>query len=406
MAAILYIQSRLRRGVASGLCVALLLGALGWFSCLYFRFLEDKAREMEAAYEQVDITVVISNIQGTQTDDLGIFDYILDCFLSDRYVYQGVEQEVAFSSYVRDVRAKATLFYGTETAQRLVGLTCPEAAPELSALEGTTVYYLEGWDAEAFGGEAACCLVPQAQFETLTPDGNGIFWASFSVREAPVSADGIDTRMPVMGYYSGEGERVYCSWSAIAALYRELGKNIQGDSLSATVRDNRKLEEFRELLGRYFGKVDPAGRPQKTESTHHIENYYHFAATVHDETLRQTLNELNRNLLTLRRLLPLVLALEWAVAFAACAAWIQARRRELAVARSLGARKREVLAMLLAETLFWSLVGMALALVLPSGASPAYGAMAGVVLAAVAGVLASGTAAIGSKGTRAIKEVE
>ena len=209
-----------------------------------------------------------------------------------------------------------------------------------------------------------------------------------------------------MGYYSGEGERVYCSWSAIAALYRELGKNIQGDSLSATVRDNRKLEEFRELLGRYFGKVDPAGRPQKTESTHHVENYYHFAATVHDETLRQTLNELNRNLLTLRRLLPLVPALEWAVAFAACAAWIQARRRELAVARSLGARKREVLAMLLAETLFWSLVGMALALVLPSGASPAYGAMAGVVLAAVAGVLASGAAAIGSKGTRAIKEVE
>ena len=49
---------------------------------------------------------------------------------------------------------------------------------------------------------------------------------------------------------------------------------------------------------------------------------------------------------------------------------------------------------------------MALALVLPSGASPAYGAMAGVVLAAVAGVLASGAAAIGSKGMCAIKEVE
>ena len=85
------------------------------------------------------------------------------------------------------------------------------------------------------------------------------------------------------------------------------------------------------------------------------------SVTIHDETLRATLNALNRNLQTLYRLRPIFAFIEVAIGAIAGFFYFHVRRRELAVARSLGTRKSQVVGIGVIETLLVYLPGLALA---------------------------------------------
>lgn len=98
-------------------------------------------------------------------------------------------------------------------------------------------------------------------------------------------------------------------FSCVAAVQTELDGKITGDSLSATVRDNHELDEFRQILIRHFANVDPSGHQEEINNSPALR-YQQFAITVHDETLRETLNALNRNLQTLYRLKPIFACIE------------------------------------------------------------------------------------------------
>jgi hypothetical protein len=420
MAIFFYLQNRIRRGIAGGLAITLLLGTLCWFSCLFYGFIDKKAQEIENAYDVIPVTVVVSNLQGTQTDHLEILDYLINYFVSDTYAYGGEYQLIPFSSYVKEICLKTTLYYGKQTGdatqevsasslppeQRLVGITMLDAASELAAAEGITVTYFSGSEEELFRTDEPVCIVSRKYMDELTPDADGICRISLSVQSAPQSIKATAKTLKVVGSYSGSADAIYCPWNVVAVLQKQLDGQLAADRLSAVVRDNRKLDEFRTLLERHFAEVDPSGR-QKEIYNSPILRYQPFAATVHDETLRQTLNELNRNLQMLNRLLPLVISLVLTIGFFSCFYYVQTRKREMAVARSLGTRRGEVLLMLFIEAAIWGLLGavLALAVYLPTatGFVP-YAVVTGIVLAALAGTVFSGLSTTGRKGMRSIKE--
>ena len=420
MAILFYLKSRIRRGILGGLAIGVSLGALCWFSCLFYTFMGVKAQEIENAYDVMPVTVVVSNIEGTQTDHLGVHEYLIDYFISERYAYMGEYQPIPFSSYVKDVCLKTTLYYGKQSGnalpeasasvlpeeQRLVGITTPDAASELAASEGITIAYFSGGNAELFRSDEPACIVSQGVLNSLEPDADGTYRVSLTVQLAPQGTKATAITLKVVGNYTGDADAIYCPWNVVASLQKQLDGKITADRLSATVLDNRKLDEFRVLLERHFAEVDPSGRQTEIYNSPVLRSQP-FAATLHDEALRQTLNELNRNLQMLKRLLPLVIGLELAVGFFLCFFRIQTRKRELAVTRSLGARRSEVLLMLFVETAIWSLLGviLALAVYLPTATVPApYPAIAGIVFAALAGAIASGLSVTGRKGMRSIKE--
>lgn len=257
-----------------------------------------------------------------------------------------------------------------------------------------------------FRTDEPVCIVSRENMDALKPDADGICRISLSVQSAPQGIKAAAITLKVIGSYSGSADAIYCPWNVVAVLQKQLDGQLTADRLSAIVRDNRKLEEFRALLERHFAEVDPSGR-QKEIFNSPVLRYHPFAATIHDETLRQTLNELNRNLQMLNRLLPLVICLELAISFFSCFYYIQTRKREMAVARSLGTRRGEVLLMLFIEAAIWGLLGatLALAVYLPSAAGfVPYAVVTGIVLAALAGTLFSGLSATGRKGMRSIKE--
>ena len=84
-----YEKVRLKRGVWQTVSIVLLIAFLCAFFTLFDGFICQKEQDMESAYAVIPVTVVVSNLTGTKTDDLKITDYIINYFLSDKYAYGG-----------------------------------------------------------------------------------------------------------------------------------------------------------------------------------------------------------------------------------------------------------------------------------------------------------------------------
>ena len=343
-----YEKVRLKRGVWQTVSIVLLIAFLCAFFTLFDGFICQKEQDMESAYAVIPVTVVVSNLTGTKTDDLKITDYIINYFLSDKYAYGGELQEKAFSSYVKDVCLKASVYYsqgtGFSSRQKLIGITSVDAASELTPVSGN----------------------------------------------------------------SSESQTIYCPFSCVAAAQTKLDGKITGDSLSATVRDNHELDEFRQILMRHFANVDPSGHQEEINNSP-VLRYQQFAVTVHDETLRETLNALNRNLQTLYRLKPIFACIEVMIGAAAGFFYIHIRRREFAIARSLGTKRIETVIMVFVEICLMFLVGAAIGTILilfVQETATQYVMAAALFFAMNVGAITACLMATGKSGIRLLREVE
>ena len=89
MAILFYIRTRLRRSVLQSMSILLLFAALLAFFGFFEGFLSKKEQELDAAWNTVPVTVTVSNLTGTKEEDLDIHGYLVNYFLSDRYLFEG-----------------------------------------------------------------------------------------------------------------------------------------------------------------------------------------------------------------------------------------------------------------------------------------------------------------------------
>ena len=137
--------------------------------------------------------------------------------------------------------------------------------------------------------------------------------------------------------------------------------------------------------------------------------YQQFAITVHDETLRETLNALNRNLQTLYRLKPIFACIEVMIGAAAGFFYIHIRRREFAIARSLGTKRIETVIMVFVEICLMFLVGAAIGTILilvVQETAIQYAMAAALFFAMNVGAITACLMATGKSGIRLLREVE
>lgn len=409
-----YEKVRLKRGSWQTVSIVLLIAFLCAFFTLFDGFICQKEQDMESAYAVIPVTVVVSNLTGTKTDDLKITDYIINYFLSDKYAYGGELQEKAFSSYVKDVCLKASVYYSQGTVfssrQKLIGITSVDAASELAPVSGNSITYFEGYDESIFTSNKAACLVSTAAAEELSQDTDNNGNVILTVQMSPAATGEAATQisLEIAGTYSSESQTIYCPFSCVAAVQTELDGKITGDSLSATVRDNHELDEFRKILMRHFANVDPSGYQEEINNSPALR-YQQFAITVHDETLRETLNALNRNLQTLYRLKPIFACTEVMIGTAAGFFYIHIRRREFAIARSLGTKRIETVIMVFVEICLMFLVGAAIGTILilfVQETATQYVMAAALFFAMNVGAITACLMATGKSGIRLLREVE
>ncbi len=409
-----YEKTRLKRGAWQAVSIALLIAFLCAFFAFFDGFIQQKERDMDSAYATIPVTVVVSNLTGIKTDNLEIADYIIHYFISDQYAYGGELQEKAFSSYVKDVRLKASAYYsqgtGLSNQQKLSGITSAETAPELSPVSGNPVTYFEGYNETMFSSDDAMCIVPSSMLDALlqNADNSGKITLSVQMSPAENGEPSVSRTFQIAGTYPSESLTIYCPFSCVAAIQAELDGKVTGDSLSATVRDNHDLDEFQQILMRHFAEVDPSGHQEEIDNSP-VLRYKQFAITVHDETLRDILNALNRNLQTLYRLKPIFAVIEIIIGAVAGFFFIYIRKREFAIARSLGTKRHETIGMAFCEVFVLLLLGLTIsstAIFFVRGAAVHYLMAAAFFLVTETGAVAACLMATGKDGIRILREVE
>lgn len=408
-----YEKTRLKRIDWRFCSVILQVLLLFAFWSFFEQYILGQEADMANAYEVIPVRVVVSNLRGTQTDGLNINGDTIDLFLSDRYVYRGERQSPPFSSYVKDVRVTASVYYsqgsGYSAGQKLSGISSAEASSELSGVSGSQVAYLDGYGNDIFEGSEDVCVVPASVMGELTPDPDGSYRISLSAQMRPIGAGAptSEKTFQVVGTYESDSKTIYCPFHCVAQIQSVINGSVVGDSLSATVRNNYDLAEFRALLDRHFAKSDPSGG--RTETEHLILRYHIYAITVHDDTLRDTVNALNRNLQSLYRLRPVFAVIELLISAAVGFIYIQLRRYELAVMRSLGAGKGQAFCLVLTEIGIMFVLGLLFSLIISlylKNTGAVLTMATWIFLSMEAGAAAACLTAVSANGIRILREVE
>ena len=319
---------------------------------LFCQMIQSKLAERENALHSLPVTVVLSNIAGTQTDHLEIPFYLAEYFTSGEYSYGGEIQPRAFSSYVKDVKMKTTLYYSLPSenmnradtipsSQKLVGITCLEADRAISQDVIDSLAFFSGMGESVFETGTPACVIPRRLLGHSAQDEQGRSFLTISVQIAPASQAATELVLQIAGVYDADDDRIYCPWRVAADQQAKLDGFYTVDSLMATVKDNMELSEFQTILFRHFAEVSPGGKAAKLDDSPVLDRYQ-FAAIVRDETLRQTLKEMDDSLQTALWIKPLLIVLELLVS--ACSGFFfgSVQRRDLLAARLVGTRMREI----------------------------------------------------------------
>lgn len=344
--------------------VCLLLAALsagGVFAVVSLSGLE--ARQVAALAEMETSTViscVVTDGKGMNMENLNMISAMVDMLTGRR-----LESGCTLGEYVKDVRARATVPLTSPEDFTLRRILTLDSDPALEAVNGASVTFYPGWDESVLDTEALVCLVP-ADSLALWPEGKVTMTAEIT---------GVAAELEIIGTVSGgPGNVFYCPF--YAKWQAEITEAFPVDACSFAIGDNARLDECKAEIYRYFSQ------PSLTQP----DPYLPFGVLVQDEVYLSTRQEILENLRLLRLLLPLLMGLMGCVGFFGAYLSAKGRRREFAVMRCLGMKRRQVFVLAFAQqamlTIPGGLIGLGLAMALEGGV-PALGRAAlvcGVIL--------------------------
>lgn len=248
---------------------------------------------------------------------------------------------VVESGFVANHSAQITCSGLSERSIWLYGLEKAESEPNLAA-ELSYVQWQEGWDSSLFGGSGPVCLAPR---------GAGLELGETMV--FPLKKDSPETlELTVVGLYGSYGggmlQRFYCPLTPLREACLAAGLSFNYSGLDLVFTDLENLETFKAAM---------------------LEQGLHTGEAklrIDDTLMQQTTGQLKQQISLLQALLPVLLILTAAIGFGLSFLLLRGRKKEAAILRSLGMRRRRVFVTLLTESglqaLTGSLLGMLTAL--------------------------------------------
>lgn len=359
----LFKQLRLRRILCAA---AILAGVVFSFALNLLRYSRLQMRDrIQEVYDNLEVRCVVTNLTGTQPDHLDLPEWVIRLFLTGATSLNNEPEEVNFTSYIRNVQIKTRLeaqsSHGTVT---LCGITDPASEAPLSPASGGQITWREGFDASVFQGGENLCLVPAGMEEE-----DEIF-LRISRGGIQTDTEPIEVELRVAGTYTG-GTSIYGPWRYVATLYEDTYGYLRADSISAVIRDNRKIDEFWGFCG-YFVEPTKDGAPVEWTASP-IYRYYPYALAIYDDTLEETVLRLERNQNILAAVSWLLIAVSFTVGAVYSFLNLQKRKMELKQQYMLGLRLAGILLGTVLEQGLLCLTGVALgtaAFVLAFRASP------------------------------------
>ena len=184
--------------------------------------------------------------------------------------------ELSFAEYVKDVQLMVSepinkvgdYSFSIHEHSYAYGITSLDCVPLFASDWESEITWFDGYDESIFASNGLYCLVPASKLEEYD-NGNGEAVVSFyytamshqyvdgelvkekEERECPYT-------LKIAGTYTGgDWNSVYCPLDIVEKASGELESTLQVLSLSATLADNSRLEEFREKISLCFLKPSP-----------------------------------------------------------------------------------------------------------------------------------------------------
>lgn len=339
--------------IAASLIFSLLLCELNYA-------LASQNTQLNEIFDSIEVKCVVSDVKGTKTDRLQINPTYVDACTNPVY---------EISEYIKDVCFKRRLRYnaiipGEEPsieniaeAPYLIGISMLEADSSLLPQNGVTVDFFNGYDETDLNTDKMICIVPASLVGDKAPSADMTLSLAVTYDYGPMfEKKPIVADLIVAGTYTGivsEEDSIYCPWGAICSLAVEAGDIYMADSLSFTVKDNRKLNEFKSILWKYYSPVDVTAG----------DSIYSYAITVNDAVLNESVSSIDRNITLLNILIPLLLISSIGIGFVTSLILTRNRRPEFAVMRSMGARRGNVFFVAFIEQLMLGVLGALLGVI-------------------------------------------
>lgn len=348
-----YLFTQMRRRI--GLCLVTVLAALVFALalCLLHRSAGQMSRQIEAVYDNLEVRCAVTNLTGTQSDALDLPDWVL-CVFDQELAGKDYNSHLSLSAYVRDVQCRCSVVCTSpqnNVRYTLSGISGLGAEGALLPSAGAVIRWQDGYSEDFFQGNENALLLP-AELEAQLTDEEGQIVLEVGGGEEPVVVS-----FQVAGVYTGGAGRLYCPWKVGRDLCVRANGYLRLDSVSAAIRNNRRIEEFWEnQASRCFVKPSKDGKPVPWDASP-IYQTYPYALAIYDDTLVKTVEQLQRN----RQLLQIVSGLILAASFGVSAVYsfltLRHRRRELKLQYILGQKPEDILCCALLEHGMLCLIG-------------------------------------------------
>ncbi|MBR6579141.1 MAG: hypothetical protein IKK74_09375 [Clostridia bacterium] len=173
------------------------------------------------------------------------------------------------------------------------GITSLSSDPKLASGGECEVTWFDGYDESILAGNGLYCLVPNSKLEEYD-NGNGEAVVSFYKSYVSYKyVDGelvkeekeleVPVALKIVGTYTGgDWNSVYCPLSIVLQACIDLEAVPQVLSLSATLADNSRLEEFREKMSLCFLEPAPENEdiPWRTYAQFQKRSIFHKSYTL------------------------------------------------------------------------------------------------------------------------------
>ena len=403
----------LKRAPVRAVAVLLFAAVISMIICALHASNEAELRNYEEVWQSVPITVTVTDPKGVNDGDLLIDSWVLDLFERDEPVkfydasaekkynssfqlYQSeIPVELSLAEYVKDIQVFATQtiktingtnYTGASGTTMLYGITSLPCDKQLLPEYGCEITWFDGYDESIFSGNEQLCIVPDGMIENYDNNGNVELYFKGQSQKPVVRVDEngeivwenghIVIDMPkteynctlkIVGTYTeGDGKSIYCPYSIVKQVYDGLEEIIIVRSLSATLKDNRRLDEFREKMSYCFLEPDPNAKRTSWGAIvdnglvmRYEERYYPYALDIDDNNLFDLSAILEDSIKFNRTVTVFVVILSVVSGFLIGFLMIRRRKREILLMRMVGESNARVYAGFALEQMICIILGIA-----------------------------------------------
>ncbi len=380
----------IKRAPVRAVAVLLFAAVITMIICALHASNEAELRNYEEVWQSVPITVTVTDPKGVNDGDLLIKSWVVDLFEREEpiKIYDAsnfgeyddsldfyrteVPVELSLAEYVKDIRLFASLPISTINGKNytsasgttmLHGITSIPCDKHLLPEYGCEITWYDGYDESIFAGDEPFCIVPEGMIEIYDNDDNVELYLKGRSQKPVVRVDEngeivwengqIVVDMPkteytctlkIVGTYTeGDGKSIYCPSDIIKQAYDGLEKTIMAQSLSATLKDNKRLEEFREKMSLCFLEPDPNAKRTSWNVKIDIglpmrisEKDYSYALDIDDNHLFDLAAILEDSIKFNRTVTLIVVALSTVAGFLVGFLMIRRRKRDILLMRMVG----------------------------------------------------------------------